>query len=519
VIRRLQDWLARQADGRPEAAAIVFRGESTTYGELEESSNRLARTLKNRGCVRGDRVALFLPKSPRALIAMFAALKADCIYVPVDTASPANRLERILRNCDSRCIVAEESGASKLLKIDRSIPQNVIRIDSEWPEVDSMPDSPVDSHNSSNDAAHILFTSGSTGMPKGVAITHANAIAFVTWAVQYFGISSSDRISGHPPLHFDLSTFDIYGTVASGAQIHLLTPEASLLPHRLADFIRDARLTQWFSVPSILRHMATLDAVRQNDFPSLKRLLWCGERFPTPALMHWMRRLPHVNFFNLYGPTEATVASSFHYVARCPENDTAEIPIGKACNGEKLLVLDDTLNSSPIGEIGDLYIAGVGLSPGYWNDPVKTAEVFIWRNGERIYKTGDLAKVGDDGLLYLVGRSDMQIKSRGYRIEIGEIEAAIHALSAVRDAAVVAIPSDGFDSVAICCAFVPAPDCDVSPMTVRQRLRDTLPPYMIPTRWMVLDRMPANGNGKVNRPLLKERFRNGSQAGVAAGME
>ena len=149
-----------------------------------------------------------------------------------------------------------------------------------------------------------------------------------------------------------------------------------MLPHRLADFIRDSQLTQWFSVPSILHHMAKFDSVRRNDFPALKRLLWCGEKFPTPALMYWMRRLPHATFVNLYGPTEATIASSYYRVPRCPEDDTTEIPIGDACEGEKLLVLDEQLRQVAPGEIGDLYIGGVGLSPGYWRDPDKTSQAF-----------------------------------------------------------------------------------------------------------------------------------------------
>lgn len=506
MIARLQDWLAMQAGVRPGSAAIVFQSAETSYAQLEESSNRLARALVECGCRRGDRVALLLPKSPRALTGMFAALKADCVYVPLDPSSPAARLRRILESCESHCVLAEASTAKRLEEVGDSRPPCVIWMDSGWHEIESLPAAPVESRNTSSDPAHILFTSGSTGVPKGVMITHANVIAFVEWAVRYFGIRAGDRISGHPPLHFDLSTFDIYGTVAAGAQIHLLTPETSLLPHRLADFIRQSKLTQWFSVPSVLHHMAKLDAVRENDFPSLERVLWCGEKFPVPALMHWMRRLPHARFFNLYGPTETTIASSVYEVPCCPESETAEIPIGSACEGEKLVVLDELLEPSDPGKVGDLYIAGAGLSPGYWRDPAKTADAFIHHGGERIYRTGDLARIEDDGLVYLLGRSDTQIKSRGYRIELGEIETAVHAIDGIEDAAVVAIPSDGFEGASICCAFVPSSGSELSPLTLKQHLRGVLPHYMVPGRWMVLDRMPANGNGKINRPLLKEKF-------------
>ena len=529
MIRRLQDWLTLQANRRPDACAIVFNGQCTTYGELESASNRLARALQEAGCNRGDRVALLLPKSPRALIAMFAALKADCMYVPLATNGPAARLTRILQSCESRCLLAVRSTAALLrdVKAQQGLADStrigwMDDVDDScqetpgefcWKDVERLPASAVvDSFNGEHSAAHILFTSGSTGSPKGVVITHSNVIHFVQWAVRYFGMSASDRISGHPPLYFDLSTFDIYGTVAAGAQIHLLPPEASLLPHRLAAFIRDSELTQWFSVPSILNYLAKSDAVRWRDFPALRRLLWCGEKFPTPSLMHWMRRLPHVSFFNLYGPTETTIASSCYRVKTCPEDETAEVPIGSPCEGEQLLVLDERLQAAPEGQIGDLYIAGVGLSPGYWRDPDKTKEVFL-RNlsssnpSDRIYKTGDLARRGSDGAIYLVGRSDSQIKSRGYRIELGEIETAIHAVAGIQEAAVVAIDAEGFEGATICCAYVRFPGVALSNLSLRNQLARVLPLYMVPTCWMALDQMPRNANGKTDRPRLREEFR------------
>jgi acyl-coenzyme A synthetase/AMP-(fatty) acid ligase len=245
----------------------------------------------------------------------------------------------------------------------------------------------------------------------------------------------------------------------------------------------------------------------------MKRLLWCGEVFPTSALIYWMTRLPHVSFTNLYGPTEATIASSYYTVPECPADPSADIPIGTECDGEELLVLNERLEPVPPGEVGELYIRGVGLSPGYWRDPERTAAAFLPRPGavdpaDRLYKTGDLARIGkDDGLVYFLGRADSQIKSRGYRIELGEIEAALNAIDGLQEAAVLGIPTGGFEGTVIACAYAPLPGRDVSPASLRKALGALLPTYMIPSRWLVAGSLPKNANGKIDRRALREKFR------------
>jgi amino acid adenylation domain-containing protein len=530
VISLLQHWVTEQASHRPEAVALVFRGERLTYEALERASNRLAHQLRDAGCVRGDRVCLLSPKSPAAIVAILGVLKADAMYVPLDPASPVPRLEKMIAACDTRWILASgnvvpaleafftapefaETHAVGWLDAETPPPSDGrVRIQFSAADIAGRPDTPL-SHcaNSSVDAAHILFTSGSTGTPKGVVITHANVLQFIEWAVRYFGTGAGDRISGHPPLHFDLSTFDIFGTFRAGAELHLVPPELNLLPHKLAELIRSAELTQWFSVPSALNYMAKFDVVRQGDFPSLRRVLWCGEVFPTPGLIYWMQRLPHVSFTNLYGPTEATIASSYYTIPSCPTREDEVIPIGQACGGEELLVLDEALSPVPPGEVGDLYIRGVGLSPGYWRDPEKTRAAFLpypgaRTAGDRIYRTGDLATIGADGLVRFLGRADSQIKTRGYRVELGEIETALHALGTLRECAVVGVPSQDFDGVAICCAYVPLATTEVSPPLLREALARSLPTYMLPSRWRAFDELPKTTNGKIDRRRLKELF-------------
>ncbi len=529
----LQEYVRRQAEMRPEAAALVMDHERIGYADLEDWSNRLARLLEASGCQKGDRVCLLVPKAPTSIVAMIAALKAGCLYVPIDVSSPAPRVAKIVRAADPHVVLLTGSTQSLLDNVlahdalgssvvfgsmdtepiaGRSFRCRFAR--SDWEAF--APDAVVRQCEPS-DAAHLLFTSGSTGTPKAVVITHANVIAFIEWAVSYFGIAPSDRVSGHPPLHFDLSTFDIYGAVAAGAELHLVPAEMSLIPGQLARLIRSAELTQWFSVPSTMTYMAKFGVIVYDDFPSLKRVVWCGEVLPTPILVHWMERVTHARFTNLYGPTEATIASSYYTVPRIPVDETEPIPIGTACPGEELLVLDPNLEPVPPGTVGDLYIAGLGLSPGYWRDEDKTRVAFVpdprvSGRGARIYKTGDLASIDEAGLIHFVGRADTQIKSRGYRIELGEIETALMALQAVRECAVIGLPSVGFEGISIACAFAPV-DGPGDALEVKTRLREVLPTYMLPTRWMVLPELPKNANGKIDRRRLRELF---SRSGAPA---
>ena len=233
--------------------------------------------------------------------------------------------------------------------------------------------------------------------PKGVVISHRNVASFLEWAVAYFGIDGSDRLSGHAPFHFDLSTFDVYGALTTGSELHLVPPELGLMPRDLAALIDREQLTQWFSVPSVLSYMANFDAVPDGGFASLRRVIWCGDVLPTPVLKHWMDRIAHVQYTNLYGPTETTIASSYYMVTTPPEDETKPIPIGVACAGEELLVLDDKLQPVPPEATGDLYIGGSGLSSGYWRDDAKTHAAFIAdprspHGDRRLYRTGDRAE-------------------------------------------------------------------------------------------------------------------------------
>ncbi|MBT8213815.1 MAG: amino acid adenylation domain-containing protein [Acidimicrobiia bacterium] len=509
--------LSEVAAVRPETPAVVMGSEHISYAELDEASSRLANALRHRGCEPGDRVALLLRKSPEAIVALAGVLKAGCAYVPLDPQSPASRLSAVVESSRPAALIGHSATADT---VGRLAPGCLVGMMDgaegatsglgydEWRSAPAGPLHAIDP----SELAYVMYTSGSTGQPKGVPITHANATHFVDWAVGHYGLAAGDRNSSHPPLHFDLSVLDVFGTLGTGGTLHLVPPEANLLPASIGGLIAEQQLTQWFSVPSILTYIAKHDAIPQGGYPSLRRVLACGEVLPTATLIYWMERVPHARFSNLYGPTETTVASSFHDVVDIPADATSAVPIGRPLPGEELLVMTADMEPAATGEIGDLFIAGAGLSPGYWEDPAKTKAAFVPDGndpGRTIYRTGDLASVDENGVHHFHGRSDTQIKSRGYRIELGDIETALSGLDYLLNAVVVPVRDDTFGSVSVSCAYIPRPGQEVSPTRIRRDLHPILPSYMIPTGWREFVSFPTNRNGKIDRPAIQNTIEGG----------
>ena len=524
----IYDWSRKQAETNGNQIAVSLNDEKITYAQLESESNKLAGMLIKQNLAPGAIVGLFLEKTPKAIIAMLGISKAGGVYVPLDPHSPAERVIKIIKSSNPSLIFVDHDTSSQYQDIIHTAPETG-RIPWAWwskepmmhgddfpprfiySHIDRQKNEPHQVIQNSARAAHILFTSGSTGQPKGVVISHRNIESFISWAVPFFNMQAGEHTSCHSPLHFDLSTFDIYGAFASGCHLHLVPAGISTDPKKLSAFILDNKLNQWFSVPSALSYLAKFHVIPKGGYPNLKRLIWCGEVFPLPSLKYWMENLPGVQFTNLYGPTEATIASSYYTVNELPDN-LAEIPIGEPCANEKLIILDENLKQKNIGEVGDLYIEGSGLSPGYWKDITRTKAAFIWYTNEegvrrRIYKTGDLALLGSDGLIYFHGRSDYQIKSRGYRIELGEIETALSFDKKLREYAVVPIHIKGFEGTAIGCAYVgkKMKNGALAPL-LKKKLKDKIPSYMMPQMWKEFERLPRNTNGKIDRKILSDQF-------------
>lgn len=509
TVQRLEHLVSGRAERSPDDVAVVDATGHLTFKELEQRANRVANTLLADGLRPGDRVCLLVSKSAPAIAAILGILKAGGVCVPLDEASPAMRLAAVLRQCRPyRLIAAPECSAvarrvASLL--DPAAVTGVFLLGEEETAGDFAPVPAL----AGDQAAYILFTSGSTGVPKGVVLTHANVAHFVAWANSQFGLRPGDRISCQLPLCFDGSLWDIFGSLTAGAELHLMSGRDNLLPSTVADFIRRARLTQWLTVPSVLTSMAGLDVVSQEDFRELRRIFWGGDIIPLPVLRYWMTRLPHVQFTNMYGPTETTIVASCHTLRQIPAEDAGAVPIGTPVPGKRFEVLDADMRPVERETVGDLYISGAGLTPAYWRAPALTDSSFIeWPmgSGRRWYRTGDLARRDVGGEFHFHGRADRQIKSSGHRVELDEVAAALTALPDVRDAAVVGVPAPEAEGNRICAAYVPAAGARPDVAQLRTALAAKLPQYMLPAQWRECDSLPTNANGKTDLLALRQIF-------------
>ena len=516
----LHHWITGEANRRSDATAVVFGDERLSYGELEILSNQLARALKERGCVRGDRVCLLVHKSPLALVCLLGIYKADCVYVPLDPAAPATVLAKAIVASESRNLLASASLAPRVREL-LSLPglptlrigwlgspdqrPGPLPVAFRFSDIGALPGIPLHGAHRAHDIAHILFHPAAGGSLRGVTATHANVVSFVDWARRYFRLNATDRVAGHAGLNQGLSLLDIFGSFSSGAELHLVPADAQQASSRLTAWIRASGITHWSSTSPVLSTLAKSDAVQPWDFPQLRRVLWNGEALPTASLSYWMRQLPHVEFTNLYGTAEAAVAGAYHTVVSFPSDEAEHIPLGRGCGGAELLVLDHNLQPASAGVVGDIYIRGASLSPGYWRDPDATARAFPQLAGlGRVYRTGDRGLRGHDGLVYAAGHDGDSMQSGGHRIEFGRIEDALKRVDAVAECAVVAVP--GREAEAVCCAYVPEAERDITPDGLRDHLGTLVPDYMIPSRWRAWEELPKNAAGRIDRQRVKETW-------------
>lgn len=475
----------------PDAIALVgASGHATTYSEFGAAVRRLARTLKER-VPAGGRVAVLSHKEPDTIVAMAAVLRAGLSYVPVDPAAPAARQRFIVT--DAGCAAALESAAQGAT--DLGIPA----VHAGDTELDD--DFVVDP----DDEAYVLYTSGSTGTPKGVVITHRNAAAFVDWAARTFPLRHGDQVAVHAPLHFDLPVYDLYAGLGAGATVHPVPERTALFPQALHRFLRDRAISHLYAVPSALTALLNRSTLRTEGLPALRRILYAGEEFRARPLAELMRAVPRAEVVNLYGPIETNVITS--HVVRTPPDPGGRVPIGRPIDDVLIGLLDGSGAVSFTGAAeGEIVVAGDCVTPGYLGRPDLTgatgARLSTPDGPRRFHRTGDIARRDPDGLLHLLGRRDGLVKTRGHRVEIGEVEAAIGTHPGVAEVVVVPLPHPE-QTHELHALVVRAPDARAVAVTeLIAHCRTRLPGYMVPAHVHLVTDLPRTSTGKVARAEL-----------------
>ena len=523
----LHDLLKQAAARYPQKQALVFRDEMMTYSDLDSLSDRLASYLIRSGAAIGDRIGLLLPKSPASIVSLFAILKAGAAYVPIDSQIPSSRALKIIDNCGMRALITTAMHFQKLATEGPDITaaiSPIIVIDGNTQalserfgretiaslgEILDQDVSPLASRPMSDvNPAYILYTSGSTGEPKGVMISHVNALTFVTMAAEYFQITDRDRMASHAPLHFDLSVFDIYVAIRCGATIILIPEHLSAFPLKLVEYIDEKDVSVWNSASSVLVMLSDRGRIDRFALRSLRLVHFSGDIMPIKNLRFYMGRFPRTQFYNIYGQTEANSSLCYH-VESVPAEGTIRIPIGKPFPNFEVFALDadHRVVTGPDQE-GELYVKSSTVALGYWRALELTEEKFVpdprdTSTGIRVYRTGDMVRTDAEGLYIFVGRKDHMIKSRGHRIELPEIESVLTNHPLVRHAAVVALPDEqiGYKILAFVSLIERA---DLDSESLMAYCGKFLPKYMVPEVIELRASLQITSSGKIDRKALAD---------------
>ncbi len=485
-----------QAATTPDAPAVTMEGRTVSYRELNEQANQLAHYLRRKGVTPQQAIGIGLERSIEMIVATLAVLKAGAVYLPLDPTHPKQRLATMLTDARAPLLLTNRSFRDRV----PDALEQIIELDADQQYIAQENTSNLDGYSGGGQVAYIMYTSGSTGTPKGIMIPH-KGIARLVLNTNYITIRPGDRMTHASNCSFDAATFEIWGALLNGAHLIIVPKDVTLSYEEYANFIQKQHIDVLFLTTALFNQLAQH---APWTFHTVRDLFFGGEaadaRWVREVLQHGApNRLLHV-----YGPTESTTYAMWQLVRDVPQG-ASTIPIGRAVGNTQIYLLDQRLHPVPIGVPGELYIGGEGLAHGYLNQPAMTAENFIPNpfasSGARLYKTGDLAQFLADGAIEFLGRADQQIKLRGFRIELGEIQISLEAFPGVRAAAVI-MRKDRPGDPRLVAYLVPEPGADVPIDTLRTFLRDQLPEYMIPAAFVLLDALPLNPNGKIDRNAL-----------------
>lgn len=494
-------WLDETAKRLPNKLALQDISGNITYQEYRSKSLAIAYKIVelNKGEMKKP-VVVYLEKGKEVLVSFMGVAYSGCFYSPIDTEMPPSRVNKILEVLKPEIVITTNKLKTNFEKFN-FYGSYIIYEETICSEEDETAVKPYTEKIIDTDLLYVLFTSGSTGVPKGVSICHRSVIDYIDWVTETFNITQKDTFGNQAPFYFDNSILDIYSCMKTGATLNIIPKKLFFQPVPLLEYIKYNKINTIFWVPSALIVVSKLKAFRNVDLSdTLKRVLFCGEVMPNKQLNIWRKFLPNVTYANLYGPTEITDACTYYIVDR-EFSDDEPLPIGIPMSNTDILVLNDEDKLVTDDEVGELCVRGTSLAMGYYNNPEKTRSAFVQNPlnkavPEIIYRTGDLVRYNEYREIIYISRKDFQIKHLGHRIELGEIETAISSLEEV---------------TLNCCLYdeknqkiVLFVDAQVDRDYIKERIEKLVPEYMIPGKVIYLENMPINANGKIDRIKLKE---------------
>ncbi|EAI3339123.1 amino acid adenylation domain-containing protein [Campylobacter upsaliensis] len=496
MICHIDDFLQKSVKKFPHKTLFKeMGGVSITYKEFDDLSQKVATKLLNTLAKEPIQspILIILPKSINTLISFFGVAKSGNFYTLLDEKMPLERIEKIISVLKPKAFIT-----SKSLNLKLDLP-TLYTEDFESYERDEEALAKARLRHIDTNLLYVFFTSGSTGLPKGVSISHKSVIDYAFWVSEEFELDENEIIANQAPLYFDNSILDIFPTIKEGGSVHLVPNSLFAFPLKVLEYLENEGVNTIFWVPSVLIYFANTQALEKFKLEKLKKVLFCGEIMPNKQLNYWRTHLPHTLFANLYGPTEITDVCCFYKVDREFKDDEL-LPIGKACKNTELLVFDENKNFiNEAGKKGELFVRGTSLSLGYYNDIEKTKAAFIQNPLHHnyldlLYKTGDIVAYNEFGELLCYGRLDNQIKFKGHRIELGEIEAVLNSHEKIKNSACI------FKDDKLIAFYESEEELDLKGFC-----KQKLPPYMIASSFVRVEKFALNANGKIDRKILSER--------------